>query len=144
MDLFNAGLRKRNQPMLLTAGLLLLVALVLVGCAGAAAPATAEVTLIGPQQYQQQFNQGQVHALVDVRTPEEFDSGHIPGAVNISVESLATRLDEVPEDKPIVVYCRSGNRSATAADILVENGFQPVYDLGGIQDWIAQGYAVEK
>lgn len=143
MDTQKIGFNARRQSRFIAFGVLFLLALALAGCSGAPAAATAEPTLIGPQQYQQQFNQGQDHALIDVRTPEEFSGGHIPGAVNISVESLPARLDEVPADKPIVVYCRTGNRSATAATILVENGYQPVYDLGGIQDWVAQGYPVE-
>jgi rhodanese-related sulfurtransferase len=47
------------------------------------------------------------------------------------------------EDLPIVVYCRSGNRSATATRILIEAGFGEVYDLGGIQDWVVQGYPIQ-
>ncbi len=122
---------------------LVLLGLLLAACGGAAAPATAEVQLIGPDEYKQQFSQSDQHLLIDVRTPEEFAGGHIPGAINISVESLPDRLDEVPEDVPLVVYCRSGNRSATAGEILVNNGYQPVYDLGGIRDWVAQGFEVE-
>ena len=122
---------------------LVLLGLLLAACGGAVAPAAAEVQLIGPGEYKQQFSQGDEHVLIDVRTPEEFADGHIPGAINISVQTLPDRLDEVPKDVPLVVYCRSGNRSATAADILVNNGYQPVYDLGGIQDWVAQGFEVE-
>ena len=99
--------------------------------------------LIDPQEYEEQFGNGGDHLLLDVRTPEEFASGHIEGAVNINVETLASRLDEVPQDAPVVVYCRSGNRSATASQILVGAGYEGVYDLGGIQTWIAQGYPVE-
>ncbi len=98
---------------------------------------------ITPLEYQNQFGDGSSHLLIDVRTPEEFTSGHIQNAVNISVETLQARLDEVPRDNPIVVYCRSGNRSAAAAQILVEGGYQPVYDLGGIQDWVAQGLPIQ-
>lgn len=98
---------------------------------------------ITPLEYQNQFGDGTPHLLIDVRTPEEFTSGHIQNAVNISVETLQTRLDEVPRDTPVVVYCRSGNRSASAAQILTENGYQPVYDLGGIRDWVAQGLPIQ-
>ncbi|KAA3644611.1 MAG: rhodanese-like domain-containing protein [Chloroflexi bacterium] len=99
--------------------------------------------LIDPQQYQEQFGSGTDHLLLDVRTPEEFASGHIEGAVNINVETLASRLDEVPTDVPVVIYCRSGNRSATASQILVGAGYEGVYDLGGIQTWVAQGLPVK-
>ncbi len=98
---------------------------------------------ITPLEYQNQFSDGSPHLLIDVRTPEEFTSGHIQNAVNISVETLQARLDEVPRDTPIVVYCRTGNRSASAAQILVEGGYQPVYDLGGIQDWVAQSLPLQ-
>lgn len=84
------------------------------------------------------------HVLLDVRTPAEFAGGHIPGAINISVETLASRLDELPTDLPIVVYCRSGNRSVTAAQILTNAGAAPaIYDLGGILAWQSQGLPVE-
>ena len=131
---------KSIKPPLLI--LIVLASLIMGACAGAVGQSTAQVQLIGPQEYVQQFSQDD-HLLIDVRTPEEYVGGHIPGTINISVETLADRLDEVPTDETLVVYCRSGNRSATAANILVENGYQPVYDLGGIQDWVAQGFAVE-
>lgn len=72
--------------------------------------------------------------LVDVRTPAEFDEGHVEGAVNIPVQELATRLSEVPRDKEVVVYCRSGGRSANATDILAEAGYT-VHDLGPMSAW---------
>ena len=103
----------------------------------------AQSQLISPADYRQQFEGDGNHILIDVRTPEEFGTGHIPGSININVETLANRLDEIPEDQPIVVYCRSGNRSATAATILVNAGFSPVYDLGGIQTWVEEGFPVE-
>ena len=98
---------------------------------------------ITPLEYQNQFGDDTPHLLIDVRTPEEFASGHIQNAVNISVETLPARLDEVPGGTPVVVYCRSGNRSASAAQILTENGYQQVYDLGGILDWVAQGLPIQ-
>ncbi len=75
--------------------------------------------------------------LIDVRTEEEFKSGHIEGALLLPIDQLQARLSELPQDKatPLVVYCRSGNRSATAAQILLQAGFSQVYDLGGIIDW---------
>jgi rhodanese-related sulfurtransferase len=109
---------------------------------------TVEVTAAPPQlisadAYQAQFGTGSDHALIDVRTPEEYSSGHIPDSININVEILANRLDEVPREIPIVVYCRTGNRSAIASKILADAGFSPVYDLGGIQDWVTEGYPIE-
>ena len=99
--------------------------------------------LLTPVEYMDQFATSNAHALIDVRTPEEFASGHIQNAINIPVESLQDRLDEVPGNMPVIVYCRSGNRSATAVQILVAAGVQPVYDLGGIQIWVAEGFPVQ-
>ncbi|MGB1287746.1 MAG: rhodanese-like domain-containing protein, partial [Aggregatilineales bacterium] len=96
---------------------------------------------ISAADYQNDFTETG-HILLDVRTPAEFEDGYIDGAMNINVETLADRLSEIPQDTPIVVYCRSGNRSARAATILNEAGYTPVYDLGGIQDWAAAGYDV--
>jgi phage shock protein E len=74
--------------------------------------------------------------LLDVRTPEEFASGHIPGALNIPVAQLDLRLGELPtKQQPLVVYCRSGNRSASAARLLGEAGFTAVHDLGAMSRW---------
>jgi len=75
--------------------------------------------------------------LIDVRTEAEFKSGHIEGALLLPIDQLQAKLSELPKDKatPLVVYCRSGNRSATAAQILLQAGYSQVYDLGGIIDW---------
>jgi phage shock protein E len=72
--------------------------------------------------------------LLDVRTREEFAEGHLPGAVNVPVQELGTRLDELPEGEGYVVYCRSGGRSAVAASMLREKGHE-VFDLGSINAW---------
>ena len=80
--------------------------------------------------------------LIDVRTPEEFAEGYIKSANLIPVTEIENRLGEIPKDKQVIVYCRSGNRSRTAAEVLVNNGFDKVYDLGGIIDWINKGFEV--
>lgn len=130
-----------------TALLLIVVLLIvgmLTGCASAAVvdAQTATSQLISPVEYVTDFDDSASHLLIDVRTPDEFASGHIEGAVNIPVEEISGRLDEIPGDAPIVVYCRSGNRSAAAARILTDAGYAPVYDLGGIQDWVAEGLPI--
>ncbi|MCC6612872.1 MAG: rhodanese-like domain-containing protein [Anaerolineae bacterium] len=111
------------------------------------APATPEgVTLasITPADYETQFAaSGAEHLLVDVRTPEEFAEGHIPGAVNISVQTLPDRLNEIPRDIPVVVYCRSGNRSGQASQILAQAGYETIYDLGAITAWQAAGLPIQ-
>lgn len=111
----------------------------------AEAPSTLPQSgLIGPQQYQSEFAEaGTPHLLVDVRTPQEFNSGYIEGAVNIPLQNLTQRLDEIPADQPVVLYCRSGNRSSTAARMLTNAGYDQVYDLGGVIDWQAQGLPLQ-
>lgn len=69
--------------------------------------------------------------LIDVRTPAEFEAGHIPGAVNIPVDEIRRRLAEIPKDKEIIIYCRVGLRGYLAYRILVQNGFPKVRNLSG-------------
>ena len=74
--------------------------------------------------------------LVDVRTPEEFASGHIEGALNIPLQELTQRIQEFgAKNQSIVLYCRSGNRSAQAQRRLRDNGFESVYNLGAMSSW---------
>lgn len=72
--------------------------------------------------------------LVDVRTPGEFKSGHIDGAVNIPLQEIKRRHSEIPAG-PVVLYCRSGNRSAQAARALHGLGHTELYDLGPMHAW---------
>lgn len=84
--------------------------------------------------------------VLDVRTPQEYSSGHIKGAVLIPYTQLEERIDEVPGNRTIVVvYCRSGRRSEIASRILQEEGFTDVNNmLGGINAWKAAGYPLEQ
>ena len=77
------------------------------------------------------------YVILDVRTQEEFDQGHIPGAIQISHEEIAEKAEEVLTDKDqmILVYCRSGRRSKIAAEALVELGYTNIREFGGIIDW---------
>jgi phage shock protein E len=73
--------------------------------------------------------------LLDVRTRDEYREHHIPGAMNIPVQELGARLREVgAKGRPVVVHCRSGGRSAAAAQLLKREGYQ-VHDIGGIGNW---------
>ncbi len=74
-------------------------------------------------------------ALIDVRSPSEFASGHVSGAKNVPVDQLGARLDEIPRDKPVLLYCRSGARSARAVDILRKAGFDQVHNIGSMPSW---------
>ena len=77
------------------------------------------------------------YIILDVRTQEEYDQGHIPGAILISHEEIAKKAEEVLTDKEqlILVYCRSGRRSKIAAEALVELGYTNIKEFGGISDW---------
>ena len=77
------------------------------------------------------------YIILDVRTQEEYDEGHIPGAIVISHEEIAEKAEEVLTDKEqlILVYCRSGRRSKIAAEALVELGYTNIKEFGGIIDW---------
>jgi rhodanese-related sulfurtransferase len=86
--------------------------------------------------------------LVDVRTLAEHMEGHIPGSLNINVkdeEGFPAAVDELlDKGKEVAVYCRSGRRSRTAADLLIKKGFK-VYNLDkGILNWIEEGREIEK
>ena len=77
------------------------------------------------------------YIILDVRTQEEYDQGHIPGATQISHEEIAEKAEGVLTDKNqlILVYCRSGRRSKMAAEALVELGYTNIKEFGGIIDW---------
>ena len=79
--------------------------------------------------------------ILDVRQPEEWNAGHIEGATLIPLGELNSRLSEVPQNVPVVVVCRSGNRSATGRDILLSAGYPSVTSMaGGMKAWAAAGY----
>lgn len=71
--------------------------------------------------------------VVDVRTPGEFARGAFPGAVNIPLGALAGRLGEIPKGRPVVLYCASGMRSASAARVLRRAGYADVVNAGGLR-----------
>ena len=101
--------------------------------------------LIKPDEYRAKYVDIKTsHTLLDVRTAEEFRGGAIPSAVNISLQDLPQNLKRVSKTKPVILYCRSGNRSATAAKLLLEAGYTDVYDLGGIIEWERQGLPVKR
>jgi len=78
--------------------------------------------------------------ILDVREPSEWNEAHIAGATLIPLGELASRVSELPKDKEIVVVCRSGNRSAQARDLLLNDGFTQVTSMaGGLNQWKAAG-----
>jgi phage shock protein E len=96
-----------------------------------------EPSAIEPQSLAERVSSGDTALLVlDVRTAAEFDEGHIPGAVNIPYDSLASRIAELGPagEHDVVVYCRSGRRSAIALSTLKDAGFSRLFHLEG--DWL--------
>ena len=84
--------------------------------------------------------------LIDVRTPDEFMSGHLAGAKNLVIDTqeFEAGLDQLDKSKPVFVYCLSGGRSAATASILAKKGFKEVYDLeNGLIGWQSGGYGLE-
>ncbi len=83
--------------------------------------------------------------LLDVREPEEYAAGHIPGVQLIPMGTVSARLSDIPTDKTVIVTCRSGNRSGQITDFLRRNGFTRVHNMqGGILAWQRAGYPVER
>lgn len=85
--------------------------------------------------------------LIDVRTPGEFEQGHLENSVNINIagSSFKEEVGKLDKSQPVYVYCKVGGRSAKAASMLREMGFEEVYDLeGGIQNWEKSGMKVVK
>ena len=81
--------------------------------------------------------------VLDVREPDEWVAGHVPGAALIPLGELAARVAEVPRDRDVVVVCRSGNRSAQGRDILLGAGYTSVTSMaGGMNDWAGSGRQV--
>jgi rhodanese-related sulfurtransferase len=79
--------------------------------------------------------------VVDVRTSGEFAQGHLQGAINIPLSDLPTQIGGLDPNRPILVYCQTGVRSAQASATLVNAGFTHVYDMeGGLTAWISEGY----
>jgi len=81
--------------------------------------------------------------VLDVRTVAEYDEGHISGALNIPVQELEERLGELDSSVEYLVYCRTGNRSSVAVQVLMAGGFDRVYHMNnGITAWVGAGYPV--
>jgi molybdopterin/thiamine biosynthesis adenylyltransferase/rhodanese-related sulfurtransferase len=106
----------------------------------------AEIEEIDAQTARELFDTAQPPFVVDVRRHDEWDEGHIPGAVHIPRGSLESRIEKAEPDRgrPIVVYCSVGERSAFAARTLAEFGYEDVSSLaGGFTDWKRNGFAVQ-
>ena len=107
------------------------------GQATSAVSAAAEYHQISQGEAKQMMAQDPAPLIVDVRRPDEFETGHIPNAINVPNEDIGTSQPEaLPElDRVLLVYCRSGRRSKEAAQKLVAMGYTNVYEFGGINEW---------
>ena len=117
--------------------LILLSALMFTGCAGTSNNQTNTYRSITMDEAVNMMAQENGYIILDVRRPDEFAEGHIPGAINVANETIGT--DEIPElpnkDQLIMVYCRSGRRSKEASEKLVKLGYTNIVEFGGILDW---------
>ena len=118
-------MRKRSFALLLT------LVLLLTACAQA-----VSYEQITQEEAKQIMDTTNGYILLDTRTREEYDQSHIPGALLIPHTEIAERAEELPDkDQVILVYCRSGNRSKQASEVLAELGYTHVKEFGGIHTW---------
>ncbi len=94
-------------------------------------------TMITQEQAKKIMDTEEGFVILDVRTLEEYESGHIPNAILLPYDEIPEKAESVLKDKnqKILVYCRSGNRSKTGSSYLVELGYTNVYEFGGINTW---------
>ena len=118
---------------------ILLVALLLTACAQPEENQQQEAVYVNitAQEAKQIMDTQEGYVILDVRSQEEFDGGHIPGAILIPDTEINEKAEQVLTDKNqlILVYCRSGRRSKLAAEALVELGYTNIKEFGGIIDW---------
>ncbi len=124
---------KRNKRFLL----MLLTFALPFGCVGCSDGGSATYEQISGAEAKALMDSESGYSIIDARTQEEYDEGHIPGAILIPEYEIADRAEkELPDkDQLILVYCRSGRRSKIAAEELVKLGYTNVKEFGGIIDW---------
>ena len=115
----------------------LMAALTLSACTAEKTSENAGYMCITPQEAKKIMDTQEGYVILDTRTEEEYETGHIPGAIVISHEEIKEKAEQVLTDKGqlILVYCRSGRRSKLAAQDLVDLGYTNVKEFGGIIDW---------
>ena len=128
---------QRNNKIRVAAAVAALLAALLAACGASSKPSYREITA---DEAAQMLQEETGFVLLDVRTQEEYASGHIPGAICIPNETIGS--EEIPElpdkDQLILVYCRSGNRSKQASQKLAEQGYTNVVEFGGINGWTGE------
>ena len=126
--------QRNNKIRVAAAAVAALLAALLAACGASSKPSYRQITADEAARMMQEETD---FVLLDVRTQEEYASGHIPGAICIPNETIGS--EEIPElpdkDQLILVYCRSGNRSKQASQKLAEQGYTNVVEFGGINGW---------
>lgn len=106
-------------------------AALLVGSVPVQAQAAPQVPLIEPAQVRGLMSLGGKLTIVDVRTPEEYAQGHLDGAILMPLDNLPNTYSSLPKKGKLIVYCRSGHRSAKAVQFLVEHGYSNAISMNG-------------
>jgi hydroxyacylglutathione hydrolase len=97
--------------------------------------------MLSVHQLKSMLDQHEQLTVLDTRGEEEWKAGHIEGALHIYVGHLEQRLSEVPRDKPVAVYCKTGRRAGLSASILLRGGYPKVYNVpGSVTAWVAAGF----
>lgn len=132
---------RRPRPVWVALALVLLA-----GCGGNAATTAATIETVSPAEAMALLDDPPSGLVIlDVRTPDEFAAGHLPGAVNLDFQSagFAADLGSLDRAVPYLMYCRSGNRSAQVRQMMSDLGFTEVYEIaGGIVAWAGAGGSV--
>ena len=143
--------RKNKSIQKITDGLwaLCLITILLIIAMGTAANASGLKT-ISPQQAYQMINNEKDNAnfsIIDIRTPKEFESGHIENAslIDFYSKDFLKDMDKLDKSKIYLIYCRSANRSTKALNLIKDMGFTSLYNMGrGIKGWAQKGYKIVK
>ena len=116
----------------------LMALLLLAGCGAQSEESTYRQ--VNAEEADSMMEEESGYIILDVRTAQEYSEKHIPGAINLSNETIGTEaIPELPDkEQLILVYCRSGNRSKQAAEKLVKQGYTNIVEFGGIHDWTGE------
>ena len=135
---------KRLTRILLPAVIAMTAVLILTGCGSSADDKTVgdkkTYRQVSPEEAAAMMEEETDYIILDVRTQEEYETAHIPGAICIPNETIGTGdIPELPDkDQLILVYCRSGNRSKQASEKLAKQGYTNIVEFGGINSWTGE------